>query len=165
MPLICACHQGCPQYGNVRPALCPARIARRWQRLSPRAEQKYAQQAVAKNVPTLAEVEVQVLESRVINFEKEMQQRIQDTARIVRRKPRGGFNRNDDQPQDCGDPRFQNLMTIVAQSIWMSRFTFWLRASKASTQSRTWIEWDIGNGIAEQSPAQPIRSHSSALRA
>ena len=59
---------------------------------------------------------MQVLEARVSNAEKIVQQRVKKSAGVMRGEPCRRFNRDDDQPQNRGNPRFQDLVAVLGQS-------------------------------------------------
>ena len=112
MPLVKAGNQSGSQQRHAGPAYGPLRITLRGERRVPGAEQEDAQQAVSENMATFADEKVDVLEAEMADSEKVVQQRIQNAAGIVRGKPRARFDRNDDQPQDCGDPCLKDFVPI-----------------------------------------------------
>jgi hypothetical protein len=67
-------------------------------------------------MPTLPNVEVPVLELKMVNAENKMQQGIEKAAGVVRREIGGRLNGNDDQPQNGGDPGLEHMVTIGAQA-------------------------------------------------
>ena len=52
----------------------------------------------------------------IVDSEEEMDQGIKNAAGIVSGEIAGGLNGNDDQPQDCGDPGLQDLVSVRAQA-------------------------------------------------
>ena len=90
----------------------------RWtcgQRGAPGAEKQEAQYAVADDVAGLANEEVPVLEVVPVHAEKEMQDGIENPAGVVGGEISGGFDGDDDQPQNRGDPSLQNIVAIGVQ--------------------------------------------------
>jgi len=59
---------------------------------------------------------MQVLETGMSNAEKIVQQRVEKSAGVMRGEPSRRFNRDDDQPQNRGNPRFQDLVAVLGQS-------------------------------------------------
>jgi len=116
MPLVKTRHQRGSQDGDSGPTQSPAFISQGRQRLAPGTEKKNAQQAVTENVAALANVEVPVLELAVVNAEEEVQQGIKKAAGVMRRKISARLNRDNDQPQNGGDPRLENMVAIRAQA-------------------------------------------------
>ena len=116
MPLVEAGHECGSEHGNIRPAPRPFRIAECGQGLTPRAKKKDAQQAIAEDVASFAKQEVQGLEMLQVHAEQKMQQGIEDTARVVGGEERARLNGNDDQPQDCGGPGLEKMVTVGAQA-------------------------------------------------
>jgi hypothetical protein len=115
VPFIEASYESGSEDSDVGPAHGPSGVVGRGQGGAPRAEEQDAQGAVADDVTCLANVEVPVSKVRPVQAEEEMQQRIKNPAGVVGREHGRGFDRNDDQPENSGDPRFQNLMSIGAQ--------------------------------------------------
>ncbi len=115
MPLVKAGHKRGHQHGNTRPTDRPQRISRRREGLAPGPKRQEAQNAIADDVSALANVEVPNLEARPIQAEKKVQHRVENPAGVVGGKPRGRFDGNHDQPQNCGDPGFQKLAPRGAQ--------------------------------------------------
>ena len=116
MPFIEAGYDRGSKHSGGRPTWSPFRPVLRRQRFAPRTKQKDAQQSVTEDVSALAHEEVEVFKARVGNAEKIMQYRIQKSTGIMRREPGGRFDRNDDEPQDRGNPGFQDFVAVLAQS-------------------------------------------------
>ena len=107
VPLVETGHQRGPQHCDIPPAEGPLGISEGGQGFSPRAEQKNAEQAVAEDVSALAHVEVPVLEVLRIDMpNRKCSSGIEKAAGVVGGEICGRFDRDDDQPQDCGDPGF-----------------------------------------------------------
>jgi hypothetical protein len=51
----------------------------------------------------------------VPDTEKEVEERIQNPAGVVSGKILGGFNGDDNQPQNSGDPGFESVVAAIAQ--------------------------------------------------
>ena len=106
MPFVQTRHERGSEDCQGGPAQRPLGIVDRGQSFAPRAEQQNAQQSVAENMTAFANVEVPLLEVGVVDAKEKMQQGIEESAGVVGREPRGRFDGDDDQPQNCGDPRF-----------------------------------------------------------
>ena len=106
VPLVEAGYESGAQDRDVRPARRPFRIRHGGQGGAPRAEKQDAQDGVADDVACLADVEVPIVKAFPVHTKEEMQQGIEDAASIVGREQGAGFNGNDDQPEDRGDPGF-----------------------------------------------------------
>jgi len=115
VPLVQAGDECGSKHGDAGPSHRPLRISCYMHGFPPGAEQKEAKQPIAENVAALAYEKVPLFEVQRIDAKQKMQQRIKNPAGIVGRKPRGRLNRDDDQPQNCGDPRFESLMTVSSQ--------------------------------------------------
>ena len=76
--------------------------------------------AVAEDMAGLAQQEVPGFKAGVIDTKQEVQQRIENLAGVVRREIRARFDGDDDQPQDSGDPRFQNMVSSDRSSEWQT---------------------------------------------
>ena len=83
VPLIKAGHDRSSEDGEARPTEGPLGAGNRRQRFSPCAEQQDAQESVTEDMTALPHVEVPVLESRVAESKKIMEQRKEDAAGIV----------------------------------------------------------------------------------
>ena len=116
MPLIEAGHDQGSNHSEASPTDRPPRVVQ-GERFAPRSEQQDAQQSVAEHMPSLAHVEVPMLEAGMAKTEQIVKQGKENPAGVMRREPFRRFDRDDDHPQDRSDPRFQNLMTILAQSL------------------------------------------------
>ena len=112
MPLIETGDKRGSENGDVGPSQRPFWMAEGGQSLAPGAKQKNAEQTVSEDVASLANVEMPMVEAGRVEAEKVVQQWIQNAAGVVRRKDCAGLDGNDNQPQDRGDPGFQDLMTI-----------------------------------------------------
>src|SRR3984957_13501486 len=64
----------------------------------------------------LAKVEVKVFEAPEVHPEQKRQQRVEESAGIVGGGEIGRFDGDDDQPQGCGDPSFQNTVPVRTQA-------------------------------------------------
>ena len=106
VPFVQARDQGGSEHCNASPSQSPLRIAARRQRLPPRSKKENTQQAVADDVPSFTDVEVPRFESGTINAKEKMNDRIKEPTGVVRGEIRRRFDRNDDQPENCGDPGF-----------------------------------------------------------
>ena len=84
--------------------------------LPPGAKQQDAQQAVAKHVPRLSQECVVGLKADLVDSKQEMHQRKKDMTRVLRRKISRRFDRDDDEPEDQRDPRFQDLVAVAGQA-------------------------------------------------
>lgn len=115
MPLIEAGYQQRAQYRDVGPAECPSLVGRSGQGFSPGAEEQDAEEAVAKHVSGLADQVVPGLEAGVIHSKEKMEQRVENLAGVVGRQVGAGFDGDDDQPQDGGDPRLHNFFLAARQ--------------------------------------------------
>ena len=63
-----------------------------------------------------ANVEVPRLKCCPIHAEEEMQNGVKNAAGVVGGEQRCGFNRDDDEPQDRGDPGLENAVAIGVQA-------------------------------------------------
>ena len=104
----------CP-VSRCRSSECPSLVGRSGQGLAPRAEQQDAQEAVTKHVSGLADQVVPGLEAGVIHSKEKVKNRVENLAGVVGRQVRAGFDGDDDQPQDRGDPRLQNFSLAARQ--------------------------------------------------
>jgi len=84
MPLIEAGDNSRSQHCNPRPSEDPSGAAWGRQGFAPRTEKQYAQQPIAEDVSGFAQERVIWLKARIINAENEVQERIQEPARILR---------------------------------------------------------------------------------
>ena len=115
MPLIETGDESCAKNCDGCPAQRPPRVGHDGQRGTPGAEKKEAECGVTNDVTRLANVEVPVLEADPIHSEEEVQDRIENPAGVVGREIRSGFDGNNNQPQNRGDPSFQNFVAIGIQ--------------------------------------------------
>jgi hypothetical protein len=74
------------------------------QRGSPGAKQKETQRKVADKMSEFSDVVMPNLEPDQIQTEKEVKQRIEKSAGVLRRKPVGGLDRDQRHPQNRGNP-------------------------------------------------------------
>src|SRR5258706_2315103 len=63
----------------------------------------------------LADVEVPIVKAFPVQPEEVMQQGIQNSARIVGGEQGAGFNGNDNEPENRGDPRLQKTVPVAVQ--------------------------------------------------
>jgi hypothetical protein len=117
VPLVEAGDESSAENCDGRPARGPPDIAHRRQSGAPRAEKQNAQRAIADDVSCLANEEVPVLEMLPVQAEQEMQNRVENAARVMGREQGAGLYGNDDEPEDRCDPRLENIMSIGAQEI------------------------------------------------
>jgi len=116
VPLIEAGHEGRHQYSDAGPSYGPQRISPRREGLAPSSKCQNTQDAVTYDVSAFANVEVPVLKAHPIQAEEVMQQRIEDPAGVAGREHGGGFNGNDDEPENRGDPRRQKIVPVGVQT-------------------------------------------------
>ena len=116
MPLVQAGYEGGTQDCDVSPAQRPLHIGHGGQSSAPGAEKQNAQDAVAYDMAAFANVEVPVFKALPVEAEEVMQHRVKNPARIVRGKQRAGFNGNHDQPENRGDPGFQQIVPVGVQA-------------------------------------------------
>ena len=114
MPLVEAGDEKTSEDGEGCPTKCPLARLRR-QGFPPGAEQEETQQCVTDHMPGLPEQVVPGLEVGSVNAEEEMEKRVEDMAGVLSRQVRRGFNGDDDQPEDGGDPRFQEFALMRVQ--------------------------------------------------
>lgn len=100
---------GCPTRG-------PFHVAHGRQSGAPGAEEQDAQNCITHNVAGLADVEVPMVKLLPVQSKEKMQKGIENPAGVMRGEQRAGFNGDDDQPQDRGDPGFQKFVAVVAQA-------------------------------------------------
>jgi hypothetical protein len=115
VPLVEAGDESSAQNRDGRPTRRPLHIAHRGQGGAPRAEKQNAQRAIADDMSCLANEEVPVFKVLPVQAEEEMQHGIENAASVMGRKQCAGFDGNDDQPENGGDPRLENFMSIGAQ--------------------------------------------------
>jgi len=96
MPFIEAGDNRSPQHSDAGPSPTPTCISQCRQSFAPGTEEQDAQQAVAEDVPSLADEEVPLFELRAIDMKNEVQQRVEKAACIVSGEIRGRFNGDDD---------------------------------------------------------------------
>src|SRR5579863_172509 len=150
MPLVKTGHQSGPEHGDTRPAESPFCVAHDRQRFAPGAEQQDAEQSVTEYVAALADVDVPVLEAGVIQAEQEMQNGIENAAGVVGGKVRAGLNGNDDQPQDGGDPGFENVVTVGGHADLepkVPRFPPFAKCAKGGAPSFVLVNGTLLDGI------------------
>jgi len=116
MPFIETGNEARPQYRNVGPPEGPFRSRRSGQSLSPGPEQKNTQQSVPDHVSRFPDEKVIRLKAGLVDPKQEMQNWIENAAGVLRREIRRRFDRNNDEPEDQGDPGFQDLVAIVGQA-------------------------------------------------
>jgi hypothetical protein len=118
MPFIKAGHDRGSKESDGRPTQHPTHVtsAHRGQSCAPRAEKQNAEDGVADDVAPFANEEVPVFEVQVVQAEKVMQQRIQNSAGVGGGGEICGFDRNDDEPQNRGDPRLQKIFSVGVQT-------------------------------------------------
>jgi hypothetical protein len=54
-------------------------------------------------------------EMGLVYAEEEMKNRVQDVAGVLAGEVGRGFNGDDDQPEDSGDPRLEKVLPVGAQ--------------------------------------------------
>jgi hypothetical protein len=107
VPLVETGYERGPQKSDGSPPQRPIRIVHRGQSCAPRAKKQDAQDGVADDVPSLAHVEVPILKAFPVEAEQKMQQRKKNSACIMSREQRAGFDGDDDQPENRRDPGLQ----------------------------------------------------------
>ena len=63
----------------------------------------------------LANVEVPIVKAFPVEAEEKMQQGVENSARVAGGEQRAGFNGNDNEPEDRGDPRLQKIVPVAVQ--------------------------------------------------
>ena len=114
MPFIEAGDQESPEHCEACPTNGPLARLRR-QSFSPGAEQEETQQGVTDDVTGLAQKVMPGLEMGRVDAEEEMKNRIQNMAGVLSGEVGRGFNGDDDQPEDSGDPRLEKVLPVGAQ--------------------------------------------------
>ena len=114
VPFVQAGDQQSPDHGEACPTKGP--LARfRGQSFSPGAEQEKTQQGITDDVTGLAQKVMPGLEMGRVDAEEEMKNRIQDMAGVLSGEVSRGFNRDNNQPEDSGDPRLEKVLPVGAQ--------------------------------------------------
>jgi hypothetical protein len=116
VPLVEAGYENCAQDRDVGPAQRPVHMARCGQGGAPRAEEQEAQDGVADDVACLANIEMPNMKAGQVQAEEEMQQWIENPASVAGGEQGGRFNGDDNEPEDCGDPRLQKIAPVGVQS-------------------------------------------------
>jgi len=114
VPLVEAGDEESPEHGEACPARGPpARLHR--QGFSPGAEQEETQHGITNDVTGLAQNVMPWFEMGLVYAEEEMKNRVQDVAGVLAGEVGRGFNTNNDQPENGGDPRFNKVLPVGAQ--------------------------------------------------
>jgi len=114
MPFVEAGDQESPEHCEACPTNGPLARLRR-QSFSPGAEQEETQQGVTDDVAGLAQKVMPGLEVGRVDAEEEMKNWIQDMAGVLSGEVGRGFDSNDDQPEDSGDPCLEKVLPVGAQ--------------------------------------------------
>src|SRR5207248_3351102 len=85
------------------------------QGFSPGAEQEETQHGITNDVTGLAQNVMPGFEMGLVYAEEEMKNRVQDVAGVLAGEVGRGFNTNNDQPENGGDPRFNEVLLGGAQ--------------------------------------------------
>ena len=117
MPFVEAGYNRGSQDGDGRPARRPFSVVHCGQSGAPGAEEQDAEDGVADDVASLANVEVPVIKSLPVHAEKKMQQGVENSAGVPGRQQGGGFDGDDDQPEDGSDPGLQKIALVGVQAL------------------------------------------------
>ncbi len=116
MPLVETGDESGTQNCNGRPAQRPPHVSHCGQSGAPCSEKQDAQDAVTDDVASFANVVVPNLEAFPVHADEMLQQRIEKAASITGRKHGAGFNGDEDEPKNRGDPGLQNVVAIGVQA-------------------------------------------------
>jgi hypothetical protein len=112
VPFVEAGYESRPQNRDGCPAGGPLGIRHRRQGDANRAEKQNAQGRIAYNMSALSNVEMPALEALPIQMKQEVQHWIENPAGVMRGKQRCRFDGNHDEPQDRGDPGYQDTVPV-----------------------------------------------------
>jgi len=113
VPLIEAGHESSHRQRDSSPYEGPARIVLHRNGSPPGTKKQDAQDGITNNVACFSDQEMPSQESDRVQTEKEVENRIQDPAGVLRGKRSGGFNRDYSQPDDGWYPSFPNTGTMM----------------------------------------------------
>jgi len=117
VPFVQAGDQQSPEHREACPTNGPlARFGR--QGFSPGAEQEETQQGITDDVTGLAENVMPGFEMALVYAEEEMKNRVENMTGVLAGEVGRGFNGDDDQPENGGDPRFNKVLPVGAQDRW-----------------------------------------------
>ena len=111
VPLIEAGHESSHRQRDSSPYDGPARIVLHRNGSPPGTKKQDTQDGITNNVACFSDQEVPSQESDRVQTEKEVENRIQDPASVLRGKRSAGFNRDYSQPDDGWYPSFPNTVT------------------------------------------------------
>lgn len=114
MPFVEAGNQQSAEHCKRSPPKAPPARCHR-QSLSPGAKKEEAQQRVTDHMAGFAEQVMPRLKLSRPHTEQEMKNRVKDVASVLSGEVGGGFNGDDDQPQNGGDPDFQEFALMGVQ--------------------------------------------------
>lgn len=109
MPLIEAGHERSHRQRDSSPYDRPARTVPQRNGGPPGTKKQDAQDGITNNVASFSDQEVPSQESDRVQTEKEVENRIQDPAGVLRGKRSGGFNRDYSQPDEGWYPSLPEI--------------------------------------------------------
>jgi len=116
VPLVEAGHKRGSEERDGGPAQRPLRPADCWQRGSPGAKQQDTHDGIAYDVACFSNIEMPLLKMIPAETKEKMQQGIENPAGVIRGEECCGFNRDDNEPKNRGDPGFQKMVPVGVQS-------------------------------------------------